>query len=42
VLQGVLARAVIVLDEKGAITHTELVGEIANEPNYQAAIRALG
>lgn len=42
VLQGVLARAVVVLDEKGTITHTELVGEIANEPNYQAAIRALG
>jgi thiol peroxidase len=31
-----------VLDEKGTVTHTELVGEIANEPNYQAAIRALG
>ena len=42
VLKGVLARAVVVLDEKGTITHTELVGEIANEPNYQAAIRALG
>lgn len=42
VLKGVLARAVVVLDEKGTVTHTELVGEIANEPNYQAAIRALG
>lgn len=42
VLKGVLARAVVVLDEKGTVTHTELVGEIAHEPNYQAAIRALG
>jgi thiol peroxidase len=42
VFKGVLARAVVVLDEKGTITHTELVGEIADEPNYQAAIRALG
>lgn len=38
---GLLARAVFVLDETGAITYSELVPEIANEPNYKAAINAL-
>ena len=41
VLKGVLARAVIVANEKGKILHTELVSEIANEPNYDAAINSL-
>ena len=41
VLKGVLARAVVVADEKGKILHTELVSEIANEPNYDAAIDSL-
>lgn len=41
VMKGVLARAVIVLDEQGTVTYTELVGEIADEPNYEAAINAL-
>lgn len=41
VMKGVLARAVIVLDDQGTVTYTELVGEIANEPNYEAATDAL-
>ena len=41
VLKGVLARAVVVVDEKGKVLHTELVSEIANEPNYDAAINSL-
>jgi thioredoxin-dependent peroxiredoxin len=41
VLQGLLARAVVVIDESGTVTHTEMVGEIANEPNYDAALAAL-
>jgi thiol peroxidase len=41
VLKGVLARAVVVLDEKGKVLHTELVGEIASEPKYEAAINSL-
>ena len=41
VLKGLLARAVVVLDETGKVTHTELVDEIANEPNYDAALSAL-
>lgn len=41
VLKGVLARAIVVADEKGKILHTEMVSEIANEPNYDAAVKAL-
>lgn len=41
VLQGLLARAVVVLDETGNVVHTELVSEIAHEPNYDAALEAL-
>ena len=41
ILKGVLARAVVVADANGKILHTELVSEIANEPNYEAAINAL-
>ena len=40
-LAGLLSRAVIVLDEKGKVLYTEQVGEIANEPNYDAALNAL-
>jgi thiol peroxidase len=41
-LAGLLARAVVVLDETGKVTYTELVPEIAHEPDYDAAISALG
>lgn len=41
VMKGVLARSVVVLDEQGTVMYTELVGEITNEPNYEAAINAL-
>jgi thioredoxin-dependent peroxiredoxin len=41
-LNGLLARAVIVLDESGTVTYTELVPEISQEPDYDAAIAALG
>lgn len=40
-LQGLLARAVVVLDENNRVKHTELVSEITNEPNYDAALAAL-
>ncbi len=40
-LAGLHSRAIIVTDENGTITHTEQVGEIANEPNYEAAIAVL-
>jgi thiol peroxidase len=32
---------VVVIDANGIIKHTELVGEIADEPNYDAAIAAV-
>ncbi|HEX4896678.1 MAG TPA: thiol peroxidase [Solimonas sp.] len=41
-LAGLTARAVIVLDEQDRVVHAELVPEIANEPDYEAALRALG
>lgn len=40
-LTGLLSRAVIVLDEKGKVIYCEQVNELANEPNYQAAMAAL-
>jgi thiol peroxidase len=40
-LAGVTARAIFVVDENDKITYTELVPEIANEPNYEAALAAL-
>jgi thiol peroxidase len=40
-LAGLHSRVIIVVDENGVITHTEQVGEIANEPNYEAALAAL-
>lgn len=41
-LGGLAARAVVVLDQHDNVIHTELVGEIADEPNYDAALAALG
>ncbi|HAP76974.1 MAG TPA: thiol peroxidase [Acidimicrobiaceae bacterium] len=41
-LAGLLARAVVVLDEQGNVVHSQLVPEIAQEPDYDAAIAALG
>ena len=40
-LQGVLARAVVVIGADGIVKYTELVGEIAHEPDYDAALAAL-
>ena len=41
VLAGLTARAVVVLDEADTVLHAELVGEITNEPDYDAALKAL-
>jgi thiol peroxidase len=40
-LAGLTARAVIVLDESDNVIHAELVSEIKDEPNYDAALAAL-
>ena len=41
-LAGLTARAVVVLDANDKVLHSELVSEIGSEPNYDAAIAALG
>ena len=41
-LAGLAARAVVVLDEHDKVLYTQLVGEIAHEPDYDAAMKALG
>ncbi|MBS1228725.1 MAG: Redoxin domain protein [Proteobacteria bacterium] len=40
-LAGVAARAVVVLDENDRVLHGELVAEIKNEPDYDAALKSL-
>jgi len=40
-MKGLLSRAVIVTDENNKVVYTEQVSEIADEPNYIAAIEAL-
>ncbi len=40
-LKGLLSRAVIVTDENNKVVYTEQVSEIADEPNYDAALAAL-
>ncbi|MCP5300762.1 MAG: thiol peroxidase [Chromatiaceae bacterium] len=41
-LAGITARAVVVADENNKVVYTELVPEIAQEPDYDAAIATLG
>lgn len=40
-LAGLTARAVVVLDEDNKVLHSELVSEIKNEPDYEAALKVL-
>ncbi|MCG3197287.1 MAG: thiol peroxidase [Candidatus Omnitrophica bacterium] len=41
-LAGLCSRAIVVLDENNKVLYTEQVPEIAQEPNYDAALAALG
>jgi thiol peroxidase len=41
VLAGLESRAIIVVDANGTVIYTEQVPEIANEPNYEAALAVL-
>ncbi|WP_196159891.1 thiol peroxidase [Reinekea sp. G2M2-21] len=41
-LAGLCARSVVVIDEAGQVIHNQLVSEIANEPDYDAALNAVG
>lgn len=40
-MAGLLSRAVVVIGPDGNVVHTEQVGEIADEPNYDAALGAI-
>ena len=40
-LKGLLARAVVVVDPEGKVVYTELVPEIAQEPDYHSAINSI-
>ncbi|WP_428607046.1 thiol peroxidase [Sedimenticola sp.] len=40
-LRGITCRAVVVVDENGTVTYTQLVPEIGDEPDYAAALEAL-
>ncbi len=40
--RGLLARSVVVIDADGSVLHTEVVPEISQEPDYDAAVAALG
>jgi len=37
----IMSRAIFVLDKDGKVVHAEYVPEVANEPNYDAALKAL-
>lgn len=41
-MAGLTARAVVVLDENDKVIHSQLVPEIKDEPDYEAALKALG
>lgn len=40
-LKGLLSRAVVTVDENGTVLHAEQVPEIAQEPDYSAALASL-
>ncbi|MFU0852804.1 redoxin family protein, partial [Kluyvera cryocrescens] len=40
-LKGLAVRAVVVIDENDNVVYSELVNEITNEPDYDAALAAL-
>jgi thiol peroxidase len=40
-MAGLYARSIVVVDENGKVTYTELVPEITQEPDYDAALAAL-
>ena len=41
-MRGLLARSVVVVDADGSVIHTEVVPDIGTEPDYDAAVAALG
>lgn len=41
ILAGLTARAIVVLDDSDQVIYTELVGDVANEPDYESALAIL-
>jgi thioredoxin-dependent peroxiredoxin len=41
-MAGLMSRAIVIIDEKGSVIYTEQVPEIAQEPDYAAALKAIG
>lgn len=41
-IAGLTARSIVVIDEQGRVLHTQLCNPLGDEPNYEAAIAALG
>jgi thiol peroxidase len=41
-LAGMFCRAIVVVDENNTVVHTQQLNDIATEPDYEAAFRALG
>ncbi|MEZ5381905.1 MAG: thiol peroxidase [Microthrixaceae bacterium] len=41
-LAGLLARAVVVVNPEGSVVHSQLVPELADEPDYDEALAAIG
>jgi len=39
--EGLYARGIVIIDENGTVKYSQLVPEIAQEPDYDAALRAL-
>ncbi|MDD4914882.1 MAG: thiol peroxidase [Methylococcales bacterium] len=42
ILAGLTARAIVIIDESDRVVYTQLVAEISSEPDYNAALEALG
>ncbi|CAM1333499.1 thiol peroxidase [Tenacibaculum aestuariivivum] len=40
-LAGLHSRCIVIINEEGTVVYTEQVSEIANEPNYEAALKVL-
>jgi len=40
-LKGLSARAVFVIDRNGEVVYKEVVSEVTDEPNYEAALEAI-
>ena len=41
VLKGLTTRAIVILDQQNKVVYTQLVGEIADEPDYDSALAVL-